>query len=599
MRKARFFERSRSSILAPQRWDNLNTKNMQKFDEKAFRVIARAPDTGKAEWFLQAEDSIAFLKDNVQRDEVVIYAVSDAVLIRGVLAPTAQVTPVDQDELLNANIMSGESWCIQRSWGGGEGHRIYLEPPFSDSRCGSLHGGESLTFRRSFTGVAEGPAPVELSQKLIHCLDLHWVDERSAYCRLDKRGDIEDVIRVIWLSLPGADEKAVVVTILIKDLATYMAVAGMSLILKFDFTRFELKAFGGWDQDRQTRKIPAVDLFYTLGVSSNASYTNGCMVLRPAVTVDDLIQEWMDEDDPEKKQYVTFKIQDWKNNRLLETSCAPDFLSNYFQQSEKPFEISPVFFRPEVLMRFKNDPEKYDLQDRSISCRNAWYIKTYDINEAGQVHTYIGYLANLPFEEQLYWQAFNEWPKGPISNRAYENDYLGAFSSEYDPLHALKRKIRKLDEAPPAWWKRRGEELSDAARYPATDSVSEWADEILALDQLLNEGFLSKPLQKMADDAGRTVDKQWKSLRLLQDYLESRGMGADEARASLEPLARLHSLRNPLKGHGSITERKVAQKRARSEHGTLRAHFTALVSECDTALATILQAFGLAADPGN
>lgn len=572
---------------------------MQKFDEKAFSAIARAPDAGKAEWLLLAEDSIAFLRDNAQRDEVMIYAASDAVLIHGVLAPTAQVTPVDQEELLNANIMSGESWCIQRSWGGGEGHRIYLEPPFSDSRCGPLQGGESLTFRRSFTGVAEGPAPVELSQKLIHCLDLHWVDERSAYCRLDKRGDIEDVIRVIWLSLPGADEKAVVVTILIKDLATYMAVAGMSLVMKFDFTRFELNAFGGWDQDRQQKKFAAADLFYTLGLSANASYADGCMVLRPAVTVDELVQEWKDEDDPEKKQYATFKIQDWKNNRLLETSCAPDFLSNYFQQSDKPFEISPVFFRPEVLTRFKNDPEKYDLQDRSIGCRNAWYLKTYDINEAGQVHTYVGYLANLPFEEQLYWQAFNEWPKGPISKRAHENDFLGEFSSEYDPLRALKHKISQLDEKPPVWWKRRGDDLSNAARYPATDSVSEWADEILALDQLLNEGFLSKPLQKLVEDAGRTIDKQWKSLRLLQDYLESRGMDAEEARAALEPLARLHSLRNPLKGHGSTTERKAAQKRARSEHGTLRAHFTALAAECDKALAIILQAFGLAVDAGS
>lgn len=577
----------------------LHSRRMQRFDERAFREIARVPDAGKAEWLLRAEDSIAFLKGNAQRDEIVIYAVADAVLIHGVLAPTEQITPADQADLLNASIMPDNSWCIQRVWGGGEGHRIYLEPPLSHPGCKSLIGGEKLIFRRSFTGVAEGPAPVELSQKLVHSLDLYWVEERSAYCRLDKRGDIEDVIRVIRLKRPEAKEHDVVVTILIKDLATYMAVAGMSLVLKFDFTRFEPKAFGGWDQDRQVQKTSAADLFYTLGISANASYANGCMILRPAVTVDDLIQEWKDEEDPKNKQYATFKIHDWKNKRLVETSCAPEFLSNYFQQSDKPFEVSPAFFRSEVLTRFKNDPEKYDLQDRSISCRNAWHLKTYDINEAGQVHTYIGYLANLPYEEQCYWQSFNEWPKGPISTRAYENDFLGAFSSEYDPLRALKYKIRQLDENPPAWWKPRGEELSDAARYPATDSISEWADEILALDQLLNEGFLPKPLQKLAEDAGRTVDRQWKSLRLLQDYLEAHGQSTDEARAVMEPLAKLHGLRNPLKGHGSTNERKAAQKRARSEHGTLRAHFTALAAECDKALAIILQAFGLDIDPGH
>ncbi len=133
---------------------------------------------------------------------------------------------------------------------------------------------------------------------------------------------------------------------------------------------------------------------------------------------------------------------------------------------------------------------------------------------------------------------------------------------------------------------------------PATDSVSEWADEILALDQLLNEGFLTKALQKLAEDAGRTVDRQWKSLRLLQDWLEAQGHGAEEARATIEPLANLHGLRNPLKGHGSTNERKAAQKKARSEHGTLRAHFTALASDCDRALEAILKSFGLPVESG-
>jgi hypothetical protein len=542
------------------------------------------------EWLLGAEDAIDFLKDNAQRDEFVLYANAGAVLIHGVLAPNDQVSPADEGDLLRSMIMPDDSWCIQKAWGGGEGHRIYLEPPLSHPGCNSLVGGEKLIFRRPFIGVVDGPAPVELSQKLVHCLGLYWLDERSAYCRLDKQGDIEDVIRVIWLKGAGAGPGDVVITILIKELATYMAIANMSLVLKFDFTRFDPKAFGGWDQERQAHMRSASDLFYNTGRSANASYVHGCMILRPTVTVDELVQAWKDEEDPKKKQYATFKIVDWKNKRLVETSCAPEFLSNYFQTSDKPFEISPAFFRPEVLTRFKNDPEKYDLQDRSIHCRNAWYLKTYDINEAGQVHTYIGYLADLPYEEQRYWQSFNEWPKGTISKRAFETDFRGEWSSEYDPLQSLKYKIRQLDEISPPWWKARGDELSDAARYPVTDSVSEWGDEILALDQFLVEGFLPKPLQKLVQDAGRTIDKQWKSVRLLQDYLEARGASPDEARATMEPLAKLHSLRSVLKGHAAPTNRSAALKRARTEHGTLRAHFRALAEGCDQALTTILHA---------
>ena len=117
-------------------------------------------------------------------------------------------------------------------------------------------------------------------------------------------------------------------------------------------------------------------------------------------------------------------------------------------------------------------------QHSKISCRGAWYLKSYDINDAGQVHAYIGDLAHLPFEEQIYWQSFNEWPKGAISKRAHQNDILGEFSTEYDPLNSIKRKVKLLDDASPSWWKPRDEKLSDAARYPATDSVLEWGNEV-------------------------------------------------------------------------------------------------------------------------
>ncbi len=556
--------------------------------------MAWAAEPDKAAWLLDAEGAIEFLKNNATCEELVIYASAGAVLIHGVLAPTAQVTPADQTDLLGAHVMSDDSWCIQKSWGGGQGHRIYLEPPLTHPGCKSLVGGEKLIFRRSFTGVDTGPAPIELSQKLVHSLELYWVPERSAYSRLDSKGDVEDVIRVIWLKAPESETGAVVVTILIKELATYMALSDLSLVIKFDFTRFEPDNFAGWAQDRQSSRKLVPDLFYNAGRSTNASYANGCMILRAAVTVDELIQQWKEEEDPTRKQYATFKIQDWKNQRSVETSCAPEFLSNYFTQSDKPYEISPVFFRSDVLARFKNDPEKYDLTDRTISCRNAWYLKTYDINEAGQVHTYIGYLADLPYEEQLYWQSFNEWPKAPISKRAFENDFQGQFSSEYDPLQMIKYKIRQLDEAPPPWWKPRGSDLLDAARYPATDSVSEWGDEILALDQLLVEGFLQRPLQKLAAEAGRMIDKQWQSLRLLQDYLEAQGCNAEEAKVVMEPLVRLHKLRSVLKGHGAPSERTAASKQARTEHGTLRAHFTALAGECDATFIRILAVFGVA-----
>jgi len=562
----------------------------RRFNIVALKAISQAPATGEAEWLVSAEDSVAFLKENAQGEEIVIYASGPATLIHAVLAPLKQVTPPDQKDLMNAFVQTDESWAIQKSYGGGKGLRVYLEAPLRSGK--SLSGGEKLVFRRSFDGVQKGESPVELSQKLVHALDLHFVPERNSYCRLDKRGDIEDVIRVIRTELGPGRESLTAVTILAKDLSMYMTLADMALVYFFDFTRFNSGEFSGWgEHPRIDRKAP--DLFYHGGSIGNASYVNGRMIVRSTIPLQQLIDEWKEESNPtSKKQYATFKIFDRKNSVEVETSCAPEFLSNYFQKSDLPWEISPAFFRPDVLHRFKADPEKYSLDDRSISCRNAWYLKSYDINEAGQVHAYIGDLARLPIEEQRYWQSFNEWPKGTISKRAHENDILGEFSSEYDPLQLLKYKIGKLNALPPEWWQPRDEAHMNAARYPATDSTLEWANEIMAFDQLLVEGFQLKPLRKLLDARGGNAEKSWASLRVIAEILVASGKIVDDAKAILTPLSRLHALRSILKAHSSKDEKNKEERQARATHGTLRAHFKDLAGQCEKSFDKILLVLG-------
>lgn len=561
----------------------------RRFNISALKAISQAPATGEAQWLVAAEDSVAFLEENARSEEIVIYANGPATLVHAVLAPQKQVTPADQEDLMDAFVGPDESWVIQKSYGGGEGHRVYLEAPLRSWE--SLSGGEKLVFRRSFTGVQKGESPVELSQKLVHALDLHFVPERNAYCRLDARGDIEDVIRVIRAELGPRGESLTAVTILARDLFTYMTLADMALVYFFDFTRFN-GGFNGWgDHPRIDRKTP--DLFYHGGSIGNASYVNGRMIVRSTIPLQQLIDEWKEELNPtRKKEYATFKIFDRKNNVEVETSCAPEFLSNYFQRSDLPWEISPAFFRPDVLHRFKADPEKYSLDDRSISCRNAWYLKSYDINEAGQVHAYIGDLARLPIEEQRYWQSFNEWPKGTISKRAHENDILGEFSSEYDPLHLLKYKIGKLNAAPPEWWQPRDDAQMDSARYPATESTLEWANEIMAFDQLLVEGFQLKPLRKLLEARGGKAEASWASLRVIAEILVASGQSVDDAKETLRPLSRLHALRSILKAHSCVEDRDKEERQARAMHGTLRAHFKDLASQCDTSFDEILLALG-------
>ncbi len=566
---------------------------MRPFKFADLHAVSEKPQNDEASWLLGAEDSINYLKENTKNDEIVIYASGSSILIHGALALAKNVDQADGDSLQNMRIDIDDCWKIQKSWGGGQGHKIYLEPPLDGYNV--FKGGESLIFRRRFDGVIEGRPTIELSQKLVHSLDLHYVAERNAYCRLDSRGDIEDVIKITQHKVPTLFNYLDVVTIQRKDLDTYMTLSKACLVLKFDFTRVKWGNFAGWgDINRYNKEEEG--LFYHGGINGEASYCNGVMIVRPQLSLRDLVKAWKDEENPSRRKYATFKIFDRKNNCNVETSCSPSSISNYFQKSELPWEVSPVFFRSEVLHRFKADPEKFTFEDRSIACRNAWYLKSYDINEAGQVHAYIGDLAKLPYEEQIYWQSFNEWPKGTISERAFQTDIVGDWDSSYEPLGVLKHTILVMDKNPPSWWKSRGTTLSDAVQYPATDSVKEWGDEVLALDQYLVEGFLQKPLSEIAKHGGRIIEAKWGSLRLLQEALIAKGTTEEHAKTLVQPMQKLHALRTEVRGHASTEKKKKAISEARTNHGNLRAHFTHIATECERSLAEILIILGLKLD---
>lgn len=132
-------------------------------------------------------------------------------------------------------LMPDSTWSISHVSGGGEPDRVYLAPPHDHTGSKALDGAESLVARRSFTSVNKGKTRTEVSQRLIHALDLYWLDEESAFCRLDEHGDIEPVLRVIDLEPYTGQSSDILVTIKARDLARYMVGTNTVLVQKFDF----------------------------------------------------------------------------------------------------------------------------------------------------------------------------------------------------------------------------------------------------------------------------------------------------------------------------------------------------------------------------
>lgn len=535
------------------------------------------------EAWVTLSDVLDILQADLGQDDMIVYAdLGGATFMHAVTVPSSYVDEADIDRLCSGNFNAYNGWGV--SYGFSDPPEVSIEPPLSGEY---LEGAEQLVFLRIFEGHIEEHESLEILQKIPHIFGIYWVAERNAYCKIDKNGDLENVISVRTFDEKKDGLHGRLVTFRRDLLNDFMNLTKSVLVRTFDFSRFRSSNFMGYGGDGEEERDAFNEIHYrSFVMPGHASYMRGAQVIRPSGSMRDFIRRLeRKEVDPE---YASFIAMDVKNNRVTEISCAPGCTATYFMKSDLPFEISPAFFRPEVLLKYKADPDKYVVQDRHIRCRGAWDLRTYDINNEGQVHTYIRYLRDLPYSEQLYWKTYNEPPKTGISKRAYQTDIEGKWSAEYDPLNSLLHSLSGENNI--AWWSLRSEQLPGQINYPATSSSAEWGTEITRLDQLLVEGMEEKYLRKKATDLGRKVDK-FRSLKLVEECLVGLGFDEERAREVMGPLHELHNLRSEVGGaHASGKSARAKRKSVLAEHGTYRAHFQSLCADCDETFETISNA---------
>ncbi len=539
---------------------------------------------GKFDAWLEQKDAVAFLKSNAQEPELIVYASLSHMFVHSVLVPVSALDPINEDDLLRWSCNPSDSWG---TWS--TDTSVGLAPPLHHPGSKTLEHGEQLVFTRHFEGHIGRKSYVEVLQKFTQIFDIHYVPERDAYCWIDKHGDVEDMIRIVAVSSKGEPSGDRFVSFDRRLLDEYLFVTNSALVRLFDFTRVDFRNFGGWTDARKEKRIAEGELYARVTTEAGkGSYLRGFQIIRTGASEQSVINRAWGKD--EEKQYASFIAYDWKNQVVDEISCDPKCLSNYFTKSDLPYEVTPAFFRAEVLRKYKADSEKYVLEERSITCRGAWHLKTYDINEAGQVHTYLVYLSQLPYREQLYWKSFNEEPRASISKRAFTTDFKGEFTTEFEPVSSLKYRVRELSRSQAPWWTLRASDLINKVHTPVTAAADEWADDILALDQLVIEGLEGKWLRQHAQSLGRSPDVKVGSIKLLEECLIGLGFDGDHASSVTAPLRELHDLRTKLKGHASDESRRALRSKALTEHGTYRKQFMDLCARCDASFAKIEQA---------
>ncbi len=523
------------------------------------------------EKWLEFTDALAFLA-STSTGNVPVYASFKYFYLYSVIVPKKRLKDDYVADLMKWNFGVSSGWGYGGSF---KSTRLKIIPPLDHTSSSILDGGEAIFFLRSVYNDSE--SYLELNQRMAHVLEIHQVEKQGAYCKVDEEtGDLVDIV-----TYSNNDE--ILCTIERDALDFYLYLTESVLVRVFDVTRWG-GSFGGWHNNiKQATYTDKVNELYarrglkiTKDGAKEAGYIRGIQIIRQQLSNKQLAREHSFVG-RKNKQYATFIAMDWKHDKTHECSCDPDKLGNYFVASDLPYETSPAFFRPEVMLRYKQDPEKYTIDGHSITCRGAWYLR-YSTNDPGQIQVYLIDLSHLPYKEQLYWKAFNENPKAGISEHVYKRDFQGSWDWPHDPLEALKQIIKDFPSA-----NYRGEKLvilrspteKQLAKltYVMSDSIKEWEDQILELAKVLGDGLSKTSLRKIAKHL-KCDDPQAGSITLLKKCLEAKKLEPEIIQSIIQPLQTVYALRSTGIAHIGRDAPEV----------NLQQHHRKLVEDCEKSM---------------
>ena len=549
-------------------------------------------DLDAYERWISASDQVALLDDNARTDELIIHASGPHFFVHTVTINKDVLSFLDQECLLD--------WTIgnlykPRAFYDSERNNHKVQIWNDSSPLGSKTSGQTqeLIFMRHFDGLSGEPSYCEVLQEYSHLSDIHWRSEYSSFCRFDENGDFDHVVSVTLCKDQG---EATLVSFKREPLELYLAASNSVLVRMFDFTLFQLHKFSRWPDQPESLRLENDMLFYAQRIDpGKAGYVRGIQFVPPSRSDDEILSIQRAKLYGEKEgPWVEFEVYDFRNKRNTSVSTDPSTTTNYFvaHDNSLPYETSPAFFRPEVLSKYKTDREKYvvDEAGRTISCRNLWELKGFDVNKAGQVHAYICYLRDLPYEEQLYWRSFNEPAKDSISKRAFEHDIIGEWSSVPDPLSDLLSVVEKWHHKRVRWWKLRENNLLNHITTPHTSSRDEWAQAFMDLSQLIVEGFVPKAIKHELDTESVAYTKEG-SLILLEKLLVAKSLLPQNKK--LEGLKTTNLIRTKVRAHSGSTQAKTLADDALRSHGSYANHFRHVCQIILDELSLIQQAFDL------
>ena len=567
---------------------------------KELQHVDRLPATAAdRERWLAGREVLDWLERNITQDELVIYASGRRVFLRTVVLDANGGMVGGANELCPWDYQSGGGlWGY--NWNTHDMQVLFEQSIGCSGQGRRLDSAEDLGTMRNFeTSAGQTRRYYSLDQRIEHGAEAHWQEEHGGYCKADEHGDTKHVVTVT-LGDSSAEGRPNIVTMDREELELYTGARQKLIVRLFDVLLIDWQTFVAWGKDVTRRHEDKGDIFFEHGRKDGHAFLRGAQIVRLQrpwrITEREYIRRsapWTFEQG--KTDVIQFEIYDWRYGTTKAVTNEEEATTSYAAAAEgKPFDISPCFFRPEVMLKYKGQSTNYRLQSRELTKKGAWELQCIDRNEYGQVHVYIGDLRKLPIEEQRHWKEYNESPAGrqfgrygPISERAERNDFDGDFWDPTDGYERVKAALRQWKRLDITWWREiEGIEVEDINPV-YTENRNEWEDELSKLYKAVIEGFKKNQLLKMLQGKTNAGQKRESSLLLLERLMRERS-GDD---AELSSLHELHKLR-VVSAHATGTEGEEHVENILDKHRSYVAHYDDLCERIAEELEAVTRTLG-------
>lgn len=469
------------------------------------------------------QDFLNFLKKPYEQMPLIIYCKN--IWLNSLIVPKENLTGDYNKKLLNWNIhQSSYSYSTNNNK-----EYALCEPCESYNPQEILKDATPIFLERAIFNHTDDS--IELNQKISHRLDIVELDKNHFY-KLNERGDKEEVA-----SINNNDIKLCQLNY--EELNKYLCISNSLLIRFFNVDVFKEISFKNRNKSSHTLS--------NIRYNEDICYDDDNNVISKEIRGFQIFNSVHIKN--KEKNYEEFLAWDLETNNLVNHTCNPKELKNYFVKSDNIYETSPVFFNTEVLNKYQNDSEKYEIQNRHIYCKGIWSLRYSMSENKKQVIVYIGDLSHLPEYEQKYWKAFNEEPKSKISEHIIKTDFLGEWDDVIDPLISLKECLSKFppfyikDVEYKLWDEKNKDNIRSLSnlQYIKHETKENWEKGIRNLHQIIIEGFNEKNINKLAKELD-CFDKDLRSLKQLKECITIL-YDSQKAKNIIKPLIELNTQR--------------------------------------------------------